>query len=114
MNSMAVQSFNITHGTKRSFFRFPQTEVINFIAVCADTLPHFSILIEPKNKNTDYCNVEDHTMRFSQNLWDKAIEVGDVVFKTESYYNHSNYQQDKRRGKQRLLNNIIEGVLNLR
>jgi hypothetical protein len=48
MNFMTVKTFNVTDRTKGSFFRFPQTEVIDLIFIRADPLPDLAILVEPE------------------------------------------------------------------
>jgi hypothetical protein len=60
---MPVKPLDITDRPKRRFFRFPHSEVINFILISPYTLTRFSILIEPENENTDDRDIENHPVR---------------------------------------------------
>jgi hypothetical protein len=62
MDLMTVESFDISHCAKGSFFGLPQPEVINLIFIGADPLAYFTVLIEPENQDTDHRDIEDHSV----------------------------------------------------
>jgi hypothetical protein len=108
MDLVSVESFNITDGTKRSFFRFPQSKVINFILVRPYPLAGFSIFVKPENQNTDYRDIEDHSMSFRENLYNKRVEILEIIRHAQGQHEYRHqYQHDGRR-QQRLFYNRIE------
>ncbi len=98
MNLMTVQSLYITHGTKRGFFRFPQTKVIDFIFVRSDSLSFLTILIQPEDQDTNHSNVENHTMGLGQYLLNERVKIPQIILQAQAQYKNGNNNQDNGRG----------------
>src|SRR5690606_8421686 len=108
VNLMSVKPLDVTHGTKGRLFRFPQAEVVDLVAVGADALTFFAALIQPENQDTDYGNVEDHAVRFGENLLDERVEIAHVVFQTQSDYDKRYDHQHQCRGEQWLFEDRVD------
>ena len=74
-----VQPLDVTHRAECSFFRFPQSEVIDLIFIGFDAKSLFPGRPKPDQQDTDDQQVEQHAVGLRQDLPEKTVEMIAVI-----------------------------------